>query len=61
MFEISIGNLKISTHLLSNMSYDTFVSNYENDYIGDIDDAWKRAKPFTVPYKTINVKTKKGS
>ena len=59
MFQISVGNLKISTHDLANMSKDTFVSTYENDYVGDINDAWERIKDYTKPFKSIIVKTKK--
>ena len=43
------------------MSKDTFVSTYENDYVGDINDAWERVKNYTKPFKSIIVKTKKGS
>lgn len=60
MFQISVGNLKINQHDLINMSKDTFVSAYENDYIGDINDAWERVKDYAKPFKSIQVKTKKG-
>lgn len=61
MFQISVGNLKIQTHDLANMSKETFIANYENDYNGDIEDAWERVENYTKPYKSIIVKTKKGS
>jgi hypothetical protein len=58
--QISVGNLKIQVHSIININKDAFVLKYENDYLGDINDAWDKVKSFTIPYKTIIVKDKKG-
>jgi len=53
---ISVGNLKISVHQIIGISKAEFIDEYENYYIGDINEAWEKVEPYTKAYSVTRVK-----